>query len=470
LAEGPTGPVALKTADSDDQRARLRREAAVLRRVDHRYVVQLVDADPGGDWLALELVRGPTLTTWGRQRPLSDKVELCARLAEAVSHLHAVGYLHGDLKPGNVMVDEYGHPRLIDLGTAQTLRAPRLRPGFQGTLGFVAPELLRGNLPTPASDVYSLGAVLYHLLTGVPPFRAADPAALAYLPLSSLPEPPSGLVSRLPRAVEGLTLRMLARTAAQRPELKGLSGQLRRARRSTPDTPVLGMRREREALRRFVAAACEGNTGVAVVHGPQGCGRRTLISEAVTAARREGLRVIEGLATEPRALLEGLRLQERYTLIWCEDDGRRTTELAGRLMAEQLPALLLIRALRPVMPLTGLGARHLSPTPLAEEHVATLLELAGQDPRDAKQLVERTRGLPGAVMGYVNPPSAGVPGLTAPQVELLKATAHGAMTVEDLAALLGVGEHQLLDLAEPLLDKGLLQELEDGAALKAVRS
>ena len=469
LAESPTGPVALKTAHTSDQRALLRREAGILSRLDHRYVVQLVDSDLDGRWLALEYVDGPTLDTWGRGQPIGRTVELAARLAEAVAHVHTRGILHGDLKPGNVMVDEYGCPRIIDLGTARLLSDVRAPKGFHGTLGYAAPELLNGDIPGPAADIYSLGALLYRLLTSSPPFRSADPAALAYLPLSSYPEPPSAYVPRLPSGLEELVLSMMARAPERRPvPAESLPALLRAALRTSPNPPLVGMSRERSNLRKAVAATMDGKPGVVVVHGAQGSGRRTLIREALATGRREGANIVEGVR-DPRALLEHLRHAGAPTLIATEAQGRDTTFVAGRLFGERLPALLLVRAARPLMTLTNLGARHLSPSALTSTQVAMLLEAYGLDPTRAAEIHQRTRGLPGAVVGYAQPPAEGVEGLTDEERELLRATASNPVRIQDLARMLGVGEHTICDWAEPLLDRGLLQEVEDGTALQAVR-
>ncbi|MCP4810441.1 MAG: serine/threonine-protein kinase PknK [Proteobacteria bacterium] len=472
LAKSPTGPVALKTAHTPDGRALLRREAGILSRLDHRYVVQLVDSDLDGQWLALEYVDGPTLDTWGRNQPIGRTIELAARLCEAVAHVHDTGILHGDLKPGNVMVDEYGCPRIIDLGTARLVADVRAPKGFHGTLGYAAPELLIGEVPGPAADIYSLGALLYRLLTSNPPFRSADPAdpaALAYLPLSSYPEPPSAYVPRLPSALEDLVLSMMARDPARRPvPASGLPPLLRAALRTSPKPPIVGMSRERAGLRKAVAATMDGKPGVVVLHGVEGSGRRTLIREALTTGRREGANIVEGVR-DPRALLEHLRHAGAPTLIATEANGRDTTFVAGRIFGERLPALLLVRAARPLMTLTNLGARHLSPAGLTSTQVAMLLEAYGLDATRAADIHQRTRGLPGAVVGYAQPPAEGIEGVTDEQRELLRATASQAVPIADLARMLGVGEHTICDWSEALLDRGLLQEVEDGTALQAVR-
>ena len=467
LAQGKNGLVALKTAQTEEQHAWLLREAGVLSRVEHRYIVQLIDADMRGAWLAMEYVPGPSLSGWGREQPLTARVEVGARLAEAVAHLHQSGILHGDLKPDNVMVDSQGHPRLIDLGTARRLADPPPK-GFAGTLGYAAPELLRGEHGGPECDVYSLGAVLYYLLTGQPPFRDADPAALAYLPLSSLPEPASALAPGIPAGLDELLLQMLCRNPERRPIPTGsLPGRLRAALKSPVSDRVVGMQREREVLRRAVVSVADSVPGVVVVHGKAGSGRNTLIREALAAARREGLDVVEG--RDAREALALVTRQPSPSVVALDFTGGHDVGAVSRILVKKLPVLVVVRSERPLMSLTGVGARHISPPRLTERHIAGLLEHHGGDVKRAKEILQRTRGLPGAVRAYVGPTETNHLQLSNDQRRLLDATRVGPRTLVELADVLVLSEHALVDLAEELLDLGLLVEVDDGAALAASR-
>ncbi|MCB9764912.1 MAG: serine/threonine-protein kinase PknK [Alphaproteobacteria bacterium] len=464
LADGPSGAVALKVAGSPHQRGLLRRESELLAWLDHPYLVRRVDADPEGAWLALEHVEGPTLTEWAKGRPLGQLVDLARQLSEAVAHLHDHDIVHGDLKPDNVLIDAWSCPHIIDLGCARVPGEP-MPEGFHGTLGYAAPELLDGGEATFASDIYSLGALVYTLLTGRSPFGDRDPASLAWLPLSTLPEPPSSFHPRLPRLLDGLVLRMLARDPDARPDpASGLPDLFRRSLRSSPGTPVVGTRREREALRRMVVKVAEGEGQVVVVHGPEGSGRSALIREAVMAARREGFKILEGL-DNAREALQAIRDHDGPTVVTAQGRGRTSRDLGARVLAERLPCLVLIESSGPMMTLGSLGARHLSPTPLTVEEVAWVLEAWGLDPSDAAELHAETGGRPGPVMTHVRSPAAGVTGISMNQRRLLEALAQGPASIERLAEQLGVSLHGVIDLAEPLLDRGLLVEQDEGALL-----
>ncbi len=463
-ADGPGGAAALKIARTDAQRGALAREIAVLGRLDHPYVVRCLDADAEEGWMAMELLPGPDAAGWARGRSCAEIAEFGARVAEGLAHLHARGVVHRDIKPENILAvgDE---PRLIDLGLA---RAPSDGPepgSFEGTLGYAAPEQLSLREGSAAADVYALGAVLYRLLTGRPPFAADDPAALAWLPLHSLPEPPSSLLPELPRALETLVLSALARNPRRRPEAAAMSARLRAAG-GAPGRVVLGMSRVREPLRQAVVALSEGRGGVIVLHGSEGSGRKTLIREAAAAALREGIPVI----TRPRPgadLLETIAGGGPSVLPL--DGGtalaRRACELV---LTERRAVLCLVRADRPLLALGRLGARHLAPPPLGVEEVGQLMAIWRHDPIHAAILHRVTRGLPGALVGQLRR-SRRPSSLSEQERELLEATAEAAVPIPELAERLSLSELALVDLAEPLLDRGLLVEIDGGASLRAAR-
>ncbi|WDG27361.1 protein kinase [Streptomyces sp. CA-278952] len=177
LARSPAGrTVALKTllTDSASDRRRFVREVECARRVRGVYTASVVDADPEAQvpWMAQEYVPAPSL---------KDLVEECgtlgpdalhwvaAGMAEAVASLHAAGLVHRDVKPSNVLLPVEG-PRLIDFGISQAHDLTRTQSAL-GTVAYAAPEQARGEPTSEASDMFSLGATLFYLAVGRPPYR-----------------------------------------------------------------------------------------------------------------------------------------------------------------------------------------------------------------------------------------------------------------------------------------------------------
>jgi serine/threonine-protein kinase len=190
--------------DTDEVLRRFLAERRVLARLEHPFIVRLIDAgasDDGRPYFAMEYVDGVPLTAWAQQRQLGlrERLRLFLGVAAAVDHAHRQLVVHRDLKPSNILVRDDGRVALLDFGIAKWLQsdaddAHATAAGAQAlTPEFAAPELLRGDAATVATDVYGLGAVLYHLLTGVPPRHVAsrDPAVLAAALAPAEPQPPS---------------------------------------------------------------------------------------------------------------------------------------------------------------------------------------------------------------------------------------------------------------------------------------
>jgi hypothetical protein len=177
--------VALKRLRTGGDREVLRREAALLAAFRHEHVVRLRGVLGVGDGLVLvlDLAEGGSfaglLAVRGRLGA-AEVGSLCAPLADALAAAHAAGLVHGDLSPGNLLLDARGRPLLADLGTARLVGDASALA--EGTAGYVDPAVLAGSAPTPASDVYGLAAVAAHLITGQPPPLATTgsglPAAL----------------------------------------------------------------------------------------------------------------------------------------------------------------------------------------------------------------------------------------------------------------------------------------------------
>lgn len=160
---------------------RMEREARAAAGVNHPNLVTMFDTgrDEDGPYLIMELVEGPTLASPGREIGPSEAVAIGAQIADALAAVHEAGVVHRDVKPSNVILSVRG-PCLTDFGIASMEEATRdlTQPGMiMATPSFAAPEVLAGDSPSPASDVFSLSAMVYGLLSGVPPYEGTDRAA-----------------------------------------------------------------------------------------------------------------------------------------------------------------------------------------------------------------------------------------------------------------------------------------------------
>jgi serine/threonine-protein kinase len=201
------------------------REAEIGAKLDHPSVVRFIETGPKTDraYVVTEYLSGPTLASRvGRGRVLAEGEALAtmSRLCEAVDYLHRAGFVHYDLKPGNVFVCEDGSVRLIDLGMAHEIVRSRfgfleLAPPF-ATSDYVAPEQIRRRRGQPSVDIYALGAMLYEMLTGRPPFEGDDPFVVASARQVGDPKAPRTLCPAISEQAEEIVLRALRRKPAER--------------------------------------------------------------------------------------------------------------------------------------------------------------------------------------------------------------------------------------------------------------
>src|SRR5580692_5062666 len=210
-------------ATDPEFRARFRREVTVARKVSSRFTAPLIGADADGPvpWLATAYVTGPSLADAVAQRgplPAASVLELAAGLAEGVSGIHTAGVIHRDLKPSNVLLAHDG-PRVIDFGISVAAEtSPLTRTGLLiGSPGYMSPEQLEGREVGPASDIFSLGAVLAFAATGEAPFGNGSAPTLAYRAVYRQVN-----LDRVPAEVRGLIDRCLAKDPSRRPTARDL--------------------------------------------------------------------------------------------------------------------------------------------------------------------------------------------------------------------------------------------------------
>jgi serine/threonine-protein kinase len=221
---------------NDVYRQRFLREARVAQEVRHPHLVPVIEAGEAGGYhyLAFGHVEGGSLDEHIAavgSLPIADCVRLAAELASGLDALHSQGIVHRDVKPSNVMLDSAGSAALTDFGLAKGPAYTVLtRPGqIMGTLDYIAPEVIRGEAAEPASDVYSLGCVVYECLVGAPPFADRRLFEIAVAHLEADPPDASARRADVPRAVAEVVQHALAKEPARRPRTGRAFAHLLRA-------------------------------------------------------------------------------------------------------------------------------------------------------------------------------------------------------------------------------------------------
>ncbi len=224
--------IALKTikpvTDTEEQREAWERrfliEAQAAARLSHPAIVVVHDVgrDPETDvsYMALEYLEGETLAQRrvpGRPVPWPDALRILGQVAEGLSHAHSQGVVHRDIKPANIMVLTSGDAKILDFGVARLDEASLTSPGdLCGTPLYMSPEQASGHPLDARSDIFSLGAVAWTLLTGQTPFDAPSLSGILTRVMHRSPPPPSELVAGIPKAVDEIVERALAKMPEDR--------------------------------------------------------------------------------------------------------------------------------------------------------------------------------------------------------------------------------------------------------------
>ncbi|MFQ5701559.1 MAG: serine/threonine-protein kinase PknK [Acidobacteriota bacterium] len=332
---------------------RFRREARACASISHPNITTIfeVDKDQGISYICMEFVEGRTLRAILRERkmlPPPEVIRIAAGIAEALAAAHERGVVHRDIKPENIMMKPYGGIKVLDFGLA-TFTLSLLQPldigslktvdrltseGMAvGTLHYMSPEQARGSEVTPASDIFSLGAVLYEALAGMPPFRGDNSLAVMHAIFYDEPPALAALRPETPAEFERLIARTLRKDPARR---IASGGQLRRelspflpgkpaeaataspgmtagplpgrpARESPTDqeieaeslgrgflAEIVGRDREMAAFSAHMERAFSGHGSLVLIAGEAGIGKTRLVEELARSGQQRGARYVAG--------------------------------------------------------------------------------------------------------------------------------------------------------------------------------
>src|SRR5436305_3828486 len=209
----------------DEERVkRFKREARAASALNHPNIITIYEIGEADSvhYIATEFIEGENL----RQRiargtlPLSEVIDAGVGVASALAAAHDAGIIHRDIKPENIMVRPDGYVKVLDFGLAKLMDEAALKDsttgGVMGTLMYISPEQARGQLPDARSDLYSLGAVLYEMLTGRPPVTGDNFLEMAMSIASRRPDPPSSAVPGIPPELDRIVLKALEKEPSSR--------------------------------------------------------------------------------------------------------------------------------------------------------------------------------------------------------------------------------------------------------------
>jgi class 3 adenylate cyclase len=313
--------------------ARVRREAQAMGRLgSHPHIVTVHDI---GDenrqpYIIQEFMEGGSVQDIVDQAPdhrlqIDQCLQIASEVCQALQHAHDRGIIHRDVKPGNIWLTADGHGRLGDFGLAVAIDLSRLTQAgmMVGTVAYMPPEQALGGKVDARSDLYGLGATLYEMACGRPPFSGHDPVAVISQHLNTPPVAPSFHNPSLPPAFNDLILKLLAKNPQDRSSsaeevlaaLQALREQVEQGEVVATVEPAaapigrvawgtfVGRERELAQLRERLADAFSGLGSVAMVVGDAGIGKTRLLQEFATYARLRGAQVLWGAAYEGEARL-----------------------------------------------------------------------------------------------------------------------------------------------------------------------
>ncbi|MGN0938841.1 MAG: Stk1 family PASTA domain-containing Ser/Thr kinase, partial [Selenomonas sp.] len=235
-------PVAVKILHAQFQSdeefiEKFHREAQAAARLSHPNIVNIYDVGASGDdhYIVMEYVPGRTLKELIQQRghlAPEEALTITGEIAEALAHAHANGLVHCDIKPHNILMMNGQTAKVADFGIARAVTESTMTYSGNviGSVHYFSPEQAKGTMITPKSDVYSLGVVLYEMLTGELPFTGENPVSIAMKHLQDEPTPVRRIDPDIPPVVEALVSRMMAKDPAMRPSSEEVVHEVEQAK------------------------------------------------------------------------------------------------------------------------------------------------------------------------------------------------------------------------------------------------
>jgi tetratricopeptide (TPR) repeat protein len=309
--------------------ASLRQETLTLTQIQHPQVVRILDHDLScsDPWYAMELLEGETLAdylrrTWApgraggaraRSDQLSEILSLMIALCEPLAAVHNAGLVHCDLKPSNVFLRDFREPVLMDFGLTTRAHGAVGRELLdiggipKGTIPYLSPEVIRGQLPDARADLYAFGCILYEGITGSPPFFAESLGRILHMHLHEAPAPARSIVAGIPEELDRLLNRLLAKWPTDRfghiEEVADALTQVRSGELPRAVAPITRLFRPQiiardQPLEQALAACVQAQQArggrLVAVEGESGIGKTFFANEVCRRGARSGMRVIVG--------------------------------------------------------------------------------------------------------------------------------------------------------------------------------
>lgn len=323
--------VALKMLNisGDEAQRRFLREFNILSRICHPRIVRPIrwGVYEGKPYFSMEFITGQTLSDLICDAGYRERLRttwilpLIRQIGEGLAHVHEQGLIHRDLKPSNVMISEFDvnlDLTILDLGLArfQDSRERRLTPqgATTGTMEYMSPEQIRGRSVDQRSDLYSLGIILYEILTGRPPFTGENPASVMIRHLRDIPHPPNvpdiscGIWSVVMKLLEkepidryssmGNVLRDLVEVNERPTVVESETVPTSKAPVSFLEPQFQGREKELKVLREVLRESKAGVRRIVLISGEAGIGKSQILEEFQADARAYGMRVVEGRCYE----------------------------------------------------------------------------------------------------------------------------------------------------------------------------